>query len=83
MNDKKPYKDTASFMDIVEDGWSREFKVEQTWNDLVDMGFTKILPSDIERIWSLMGYNFLIQKWKSRMLLQNEFGMIGKNLNDG
>lgn len=65
MNDKKPYKDTASFMDIVEDGWSRGFKVEQTWNELIDMDFTKILPSDIERIWSLMGYKFNTEMEKS------------------
>lgn len=59
MNDKKPYKDTASFMDIVEDGWSREFKVEQTWNELVTMGYDKVPPSDIRKIWELLTYRFM------------------------
>jgi len=37
---EKPYREGVSFTHIIEDGWSRDFKVAQTVREAGEMGYT-------------------------------------------
>jgi len=47
----KPYKDSATLDDIITDGWSRGFEIEQTMDECRMMGYE-------------VDYNLVFDKWE-------------------
>lgn len=40
--DKRPYIEGVSVLQIIEDGWSRDFDPLQTYQEIKDMGFRRV-----------------------------------------
>lgn len=53
----KVYKDNTPLFYILEDGWSRGFKVEQTHDEALTMGYN-IDQESIYKIWNLLTFKY-------------------------
>lgn len=46
-----PYREGTHLLAILRDGWARGFVVEQTVEEAHVMGFTKVTPDLVMRLW--------------------------------